>query len=314
LTNLNAFEEVGTRSGREPTYTTSAITFCMGYQPGVDRSGRTRGFDKQRKAKTKKAATHRATGRNRGGSGVLTLKEVVERTLAGLDNLGSQTFATPPFRQHFDRWLISLTIVLDDFEVSPGVEVDDRFHRERAELLSATEIALKMEQEREAERDAKILSMHGSKDLLLHTEGEHELKLREFSAKRNEKLKALNSVVDSLRAGLDALYEEKAGFLERFTNSKAQRVAEMESRVSSSESVLESARADFDIEAGKLQREYAERRRVILEKVSEERAAVEKLEAEAQIDGSVEIRRLACEELSLAVKALVERMVKPRPD
>ena len=115
----------------------------MGYQPGVGRSGRPRGFDKQKKAKTKKAATHHAAGGRRGESGALTLEEVVERALTGLGNLGSQTFATPPFHQHYDRWLKSLTMVLDDFEGSPGVSVDDRFRRERGELVTAVEAALK---------------------------------------------------------------------------------------------------------------------------------------------------------------------------
>ena len=51
-----------------------------------------------------------------------------------------------------------------------------------------------------------------------------------------------------------------------------------------------------------MQSEYAERRRGILEIVAEERKEIEKLEAEAQVDGSVEVRRVACEELAEAVK------------
>ncbi len=285
----------------------------MGYQPGLGRSGRPRGFDKQKKSKTKKAVVHHAAGGRRGESGAQTLDEVVNRTLSGLENVGAQTFATPPFHQHYDRWLKSLTMVLDDFETSPGVEIDERFHREREELQSAVEAALKSEHAKETERESKILSLRGSKDQLLASEGEHEAKLRELSARRGEKLKALSDTVDTLRHELDTAQGVKASFLERFTNKKAQKVAELESRIAAAESVLNSTKAEFDAEATYLQDEYIQKKRGILEKVAEERAVVEKIETEAQVDGSAELRKVTCEELSEAVKALIHRLESQKP-
>ena len=173
----------------------------MGYQPGAGKSGRPRGFDKPKKAKTRKVSNRQSEGPRRRVSEAQTLQEVVDRTLAGLENLGTQTFATPPFHQHYDRWLRSLITVLDDFEASPAVKADDRFHAERGELLTAVDAALKAEQAREAEREAKILGTRGSKDQLLQAEHEHEVRLRELSARRDEKLKALNDAVESLRFG-----------------------------------------------------------------------------------------------------------------
>lgn len=280
----------------------------MGYSPGVGKSGRARGFDKPKKAKTRKASNRQSTGPRRGVSEAQTLRDVLERTLAGLDNLGAQTFATPPFHQHYDRWLRSLLTVLDDFEASTAVKADDEFHADRGELLAAVDAALKAEQAKEAERENMILGTRGSKDLLLQAEREHEAQQRELSARRDEKLKALSGAVEALRSELATLGEEKPGLFERFTKKKAQSEDALRARIASAESVLDDAKASFTEEAARLQAEYSKRRSGVLDIVSEERRQIEKLEAEAQVDGSVEVRRVACEELAESVRGLVERM------
>ncbi len=285
----------------------------MSHSPGVGKSGRTRGFDKPKKAKTRKVSNRQSTGPRRGVSEAQTLREVVDRTLAGLDNLGAQTFATPPFHQHYDRWLKSLITVLDDFEASSAVKADDRFHTDRGELLTAVDAVLKAEQVKEAERENKILGTRGSKDMLLQAEREHEARQRELSARRDEKLKELGSAVEALRSELAVLAEEKPGLLERFTKKKAQSEETLRARITSADGVLNDAKASFIEEAARVQSEYAERRRGILEIVAEERKEIEKLDAEAQVDGSVEVRRVACEELTEAVKDLVERLKAPGP-
>ena len=140
----------------------------MGYQPSAGRtsSSRPRGFDRPKKAKTKKSIIQHTSGPRRVGNSAQSTNEVVERTITGLEILGSQTFAMSPFNQHFDRWLKSLGSVLDDFEASKVIELDEKFHEERASIVSAVEAALKSEQAREASREATIMGIHASKDLL----------------------------------------------------------------------------------------------------------------------------------------------------
>ncbi len=239
-------------------------------------------------------------------------KEVVDRSIAGLETLGSQTFAMAPFNQHFDRWLKSLGSVLDDFEASKVVELDDKFREERASILSAVEAALKAEQTKEASREATIMGLHGSKDLLFHAEQEHDEKLREQATRRDANLKELTSSVEALRAKLDEVLESKVGFLERFTKSKAKMEEEARSRLSDAEKGVEVTKAKFAEELAVLQSEYEQERGVILEKVAAERREVDKLVAEAEVDGSVEVRRVACEELAGAVRDLVKRAEAPK--
>jgi hypothetical protein len=283
----------------------------MSYQQS---SGTPRGFDRPKKAKAKKTKTRHTPGSRQVGLGAQTLKEVVDRAITGLDTLGSQTFAMPPFNQHFDRWLKSLISVLDDFEMSKVVEVDDKFREERVWLLSAVHAALKAEQAKEASREAAIMGLHSSKDLLFHAEQEHEEKLRGYTARRDAKLRGLTSSVDALRAEVDEILESKAGLLERFTKRKTKMEEDSRWRLTAAENVLESTKSSFAEELTNLQKEYEHERGMILEKVASERKEIDRLVAEAEIDGSVEVRRVACDELARAVKVLVKRGDAPTID
>ena len=280
----------------------------MSYQQS---SGTPRGFDRPKKAKAKKTKTRHTPGSPQVERGAQTLKEVVDRAITSLDTLGSQTFAMPPFNQHFDRWLKSLSSVLDDFEASKVIEVDDKFQEEHTQLLSAIEAALKAEKAKEASREATIMGLHSSKDLLFHSEQEHEEKLREYAARRDAKLKGLTSSVDALRAEVDEILESKPGLLERFTKSKAKIEEDSRWRLAAAEKVLDSTKSTFAEELTSIQKDYERERSLILENVASERKEIDRLVAEAEIDGSVEVRCVACDELAGAIKALVKRTDAP---
>ena len=286
----------------------------MGYQGGPGRSGagrassgRTRGFDSQKKTKAKKAATHHSTDTRINETGAKSINEVVERTTAALLNLGEQTFATPPYHQHYERWLKSLSLVIDDFQAYPQVVVDEAFRSRWAELFTGIEAALKSEQDAEAERAEKILTLHSSKDLLVQAGEEHESKLRDYHSRRDDKMKALSVAVDAVRGELEEVRSEKAGFLERFTKSKATREQEIESRLSSTEKVLESTKTQFADELAKIDTDYEAKRRSIIVRVEEEKKLIADLGAEAERDGSAEARRGVCARFSDEIKALVTR-------
>lgn len=300
--------EAVVRAGVQPErrYTPEQPTIFMSYQRG---SGTPRDFDRPKKTRIKqKSKTRNDTSSRRGEGDTDSRNEVVSLTLTGLETLGAQTFATAPFRQHFDRWLKSLQTVLDDLETSPAIEVDDTFRGERTGLFSAVEAALKAEQAKEASREATILGLHGSRDLLFHTDQKHAEKLREQAARRDAKLKALTSSVETLRAEFNEVLESKAGFFEGITKSKAKKEREARTKLTVAEKELENAKASFAVELKGLQEEHERKRQAILEKVASERRETDMLETEAEIDGSVDVRRAACEELSEAVNALIKRL------
>lgn len=280
----------------------------MGYQSGPRASGgRARGFDRPSKAKAKKLKTQHSTAPRLDVSKTMTLKEVSDRVLAGLENLGAQTFATPPYHQHYERWLKSLEGVLDDFEASHAVEADGEYEKMRSELYSAVEKALKAEQEIETARSSKILGIHGSKDALLQAEHEHDSAIREQVTRRDASLKPLTEKIEILRVELEEARDSKAGLFEMITKNKAKLEQEAADRLRKAEKALEDAKTSFAEEQKRLQADYESKRREILERVAAEKKQVEALEAEAENDDSVEVRRVSCEELALTVKALVKR-------
>ena len=283
----------------------------MSYQQG---SGTPRDFDRPKKTRIKqKSKTRNAATARRGERDVESRNVVVALTLAGFEILGAQTFAMAPFRQHFSRWLKSLQTVLEDFETSPAIEVDEIFRGERAGLVSAVEAALKAEQAKEASREATILGLHSSKDLLFHTDQKRAERLREQAVRRDAKLKVLTDSVETLRAELNKMFESKAGFFEGITKSKAKMEHEARTKLTVAEKGLENAKASLAVELKGLQEEQERERREFLEKVAAERREIDLLEAEAEVDGSVDVRRVACEELSEAVNALIKRLEAKKP-
>src|SRR5208283_3532407 len=117
----------------------------MGYQPRIkspQASGR--GYRKPQYGKVKdRGRKHRSVGNSmREEKHVATMKEVSDKTLKRLRNLGSQRFGSSPFSEHFDRWLVNLTDVLSEFESSPNISVDDQFVKERSQILSIVKVEL----------------------------------------------------------------------------------------------------------------------------------------------------------------------------
>ena len=283
----------------------------MSYQRG---SRTPRDFDRPKKTRVKqKSKTRSVAASRRGERDSESRNEVVALTLAGFEILGAQTFAMAPFRQHFDRWLKSLQTVLDDFETSPAIEVDDTFRGERTGLVSTVEAALKAEQTKEVSREATILGLHNSRDMLFQTDQKHAEKLREQATRRDAKLKTLTGSVETLRSEYDEVSKSKAGFFEGITKSKAKREQEARAKLTVAEKELENAKASFAVELTGLQEEHERKRHAILEKVASERREIDVLETEAEVDGSVDVRRAACEELSEAVNALIKRLEATNP-
>jgi hypothetical protein len=85
--------------------------------------------------------------------------------------------------------------------------------------------------------------------------------------------------------------------------AKAQREAEAARKLNSAKSELESVVHSFTVGQEKLHDEYEKRKQAVIEKVRSLEKEGEKLET----DGSLEVRRAACEALVNAVNALLQR-------
>ena len=195
----------------------------MGHQPSV-KSPRTprRGWDKPLHEKGKNTRQKRRTA---GGSAVeptptVTVKEVWEGTLKRLHVLGNQRFGCSPFSEHFDRWLMNLADVLNEFESNPNISVDEQFVKETSQVLSTIKLQLEEKRRKEASTEADVKSLSDGKTLLEQIKREYAIVAGELKARRNAEVKRLYSSINRLRKELDEIIRVKAGFLRRVSKKE----------------------------------------------------------------------------------------------
>ncbi len=235
---------------------------------------------------------------------VATMKEVSDKTLKRLRNLGSQKFGSSPYSEHFDRWLLNLTDVLSEFESNPNISADDQFVKERSQILSIVKIELeeRRRQETSLEEDAKSLS--NNKNFLERIKKEYATRSREIKGQKNSEIKRLYNNIHSLREELDYTVRMKTGIF-RGISKKAREQKEIETtqELNAVQRELELAMLDFTEVKEKLRDEYEKKRQPLIEQIRDYQKKIETLET----DGSLEDRWFACEALIDAVNALLQR-------
>lgn len=278
----------------------------MGYRPQIRSSRSGRGHKKSQRKKAKgKAPKHQVRGKYAPAEKqVITVQEVVEKTLKRLNRLGNQKFALSPFSEYFDNWLVNLKEVMSEFESSQAIHVDDEFVKERSRILTnvAHELAAKRSEEATLREATKSLA--DNNHLLAEMDAEYAKATRELAFRRNSEIQLLTRKVHDLEEELDRVGQMKTSIFRPFLKkAKAQREAEATRKLNSAKSELESVVHSFSVEQEKLHDEYEKRKQAVIEKVRSLEKEVEKLET----DDSLEIRRATCEKLVNAVNALLQR-------
>jgi len=278
----------------------------MGYRPRV-RSPRAsgRGSEKLRHERARaKGHRHDSVISAIGESRVATAEEVVERTLRRLRTLGSQKFASSPYSEHFDRWIMNVADVLSEFESSPTVGVDDQFLKDRSQILSEIKSTLEERRREEASLEEALNDLSNSRSLLERIKEEYANKVMEIEKRKRSEVKRLNRDINSLRGELVDVARMKTGLLRGISlKAKEQKETETAQGVETRQRELELAMLDFTLAEERLQDEYETEREPVIEQIRNSQKKVEELES----DGSLEDRWFACEALIDAVNALLQR-------
>lgn len=234
-------------------------------------------------------------------------EEVMSSTLNRLHNLGNQTFAFPPYSEHFKRWIMDLIDVMSEFESRLNVNADDQFLKERSQILSNVKLELEERRRNEASFENIAQSLSQRKSLLELIDKECATKVKEIEARKNSEIKRQRSIVDNLRKELDDIARMKTGlFREISKKAKAQKETEASQRLNEAQRELEIATRDFIAKQETFQNECERRKQPIIGQIQDDQKKIETLE----IDGSLEDRRIACEALANAVNELVDRRKK----
>jgi hypothetical protein len=235
---------------------------------------------------------------------VATMKEVSDKTLKRIRNLGSQRFGSSPFSEHFDRWLVNLTDVLSEFESNPNINADEQFVKERSQILSIVKIELEERRRKEATLEEASKNLSNSKNLLDAIKKEYDSRMSEIKGQRNREIKRLYNNIDSLREELDNIVRMKTGLF-RGISKKDREQKEMETTqvLNTEQRELELAMLDFTEAQERLRDEYERKRQPVIEQIRDCQKKIETLET----DGSREDRWFACEALVDSVNALLQR-------
>jgi hypothetical protein len=256
------------------------------------------------KAKARGSRHQPVSGSTLERNHVATAEEVVEKTLKRLHTLGSQRFASSPYSEHFDRWLMNLTDVLSEFESSPNINVDDQFLRECSRILSNVELALKERRRVEASLEEALKGLSASKSLLARIKADYASKAREIRVQKSREIRRLNSDIGSLREELVDVARMKTGLFRGISKKdRDKKETETTQEVDTRQRKLELAMLEFTFAEERLQDEYERKRQPIIEQIKDRQKKIENLET----DGSLEDRWFACEALLDAVNALLQR-------
>ena len=236
---------------------------------------------------------------------------IKEKTLSSLSRLGTQIFALSPFNHYFDDWLVHLRQTISEFESNPAVTADEQFVKERSQIFLDVEGALAEKKIQETSLTGEAKELADNNHLLVETDKEYAEKTRELSIKRNADVQRLSTKIRELEDEVAGQEEIKIGFFHVAARRKArEKLAQTKQDLKSTKNELEVALQTFTAEQEKLHDIYEKKKQEITEKVESLHKQLEKLET----DTSVEARQAACNGLTNAINALLQRTpVSPEP-
>jgi hypothetical protein len=221
----------------------------MGYQPRTRTPKRAiREFKKafREKGKTAKRANRHASKQIWEEKTVQSEQQVFEATFKRLHTLGNQKFGSSPFSEHFDRWLLNVEAVLDEFEAQPEMKVDEQFVRERNSALVAIKLQLENRRKREAQLEEQINSLSIAKNRLQQLNNEYLTKVTALKGKKNAAVKRLNREISDLKKEQDRIIQLKTGFFRGISKKeREEKEVDVVQRLSDKQQELEVTVLDF---------------------------------------------------------------------
>jgi chromosome segregation ATPase len=235
-------------------------------------------------------------------------QEVAQRTLGSLGKLGNQIFALSPFSQYFDDWLVALRQVVSEFESNTAIFPDEAFIKERTQTFLDIESALAENRIKENNLTAEGKALADTNHQIVEADKKYAETTRERSNKRNAEVQQLSCKIRDLEDQLAAQQQIKISFYKIGAKRKAaEQLAQTNQNVKAAKNELEVTLQMFTAEQEKLHDNYEKQKQELNEESDRLHKELEKLET----DTSIEPRQTACNSLSNAINALLNRMPAP---
>ena len=239
-------------------------------------------------------------------------REITEGTLKRLHTLGIQKFGSSPFSEHFDRWLINVTSVLEEFESHPAMEVDDEYIRERSQALATIKQQLDKLSRNESTLDQELKNLSDQRTRLKQINAEYATSAGIIRGQRNREIKHLNAAINRLKKEQDEVIRMKTGFFHRMSKkAREQKEGTIAQELNDKQTELELVMLDFIAKQKELKEEYDTKREPVLEEIKKFRRTIQTFE----MDGSLEERWFACEAIIDSVNSfLLRKSTQPKED
>ncbi|MCL1978159.1 MAG: hypothetical protein FWG55_08705 [Candidatus Bathyarchaeota archaeon] len=281
----------------------------MGYHPRTRSSKRvSREYRKafREKGKFAKHPNRHTTRQDEEEKTVLSRQQIFEITLKRLHTLGNQKFGSSPFSDHFDRWLLNVETVLDEFETQPDMNTDEQFTKERNQVLAAVKLQLENHRHREANLEKQINNFADAKNRLQQTNNEYLTKTLTLKGQKNAVLKRLNKELEILKKEQDQIIKLKTGFFRGISRKeREQKEVLVMQQYNDKQQELEVTMLNFKEKQKQLKEEFECKRDPLLENVKVFQRCVKEMDE----DISLEERWFACEALSDVVNNFFQRKI-----
>jgi DNA repair exonuclease SbcCD ATPase subunit len=230
--------------------------------------------------------------------------EVSENTLKRIHTLGIQKFGSSPFSEHFDRWLVNVTVILEEFKAHPNMEVDDQFATECSQTISGIKHKLEDIRRKETMLDQELNSLSGWRSRLKQINKEYATSMRNIKTQRNRQIKRLYNDINRLKKEQDKIIRMKTGFFRGVSRKKREKKEiEITQELNDKQSELELVMLDASSKQKELRVDYEGKKDPVLEEIKKFRGIIQTLET----DGSLEERWFACETLIDAINSFMQR-------
>ncbi|MDR2548553.1 MAG: hypothetical protein LBC34_03640 [Rickettsiales bacterium] len=284
----------------------------MGYRPRTRSSKRTGG--EARKAFQKKKQPNKRLSRHGTKQDweekTVSLQQTFEITLKRLHTLGNQKFGSSPFCEHFDRWLLNVEAVLDEFEAQPDVNIDEQFTKERNQIIAEIKLQLENRRQQECSLEMQIDDMSDAKNRLQQTKKEYLARALMLKNQKIVTVKRLNKEIETLKEEQEQIVKMKTGFFRGISKKERERRETLAmQRCSDKQQELEVIVLDFKEKQKQLREEYENKCTPLLEEVK----TFQKCTKEMETDNSLEERWFTCEALSDTINNFFQRKISKPP-
>jgi DNA repair exonuclease SbcCD ATPase subunit len=236
--------------------------------------------------------------------------QVTSGVLNAIDHLGNQRFMLPPFADHFERWLIDLRSLLNEFETKLPQTADANLRNEITENLSDIQRILTERTTLEgvqSNESTKLQQQLARCDTdLAQLEQSYRTRRQELRKRYEKSDQRIRDEINQLDRRRIQILRKNANILWRIFRKSDDSVAETDSELDSRKARLRNSEQDLRKDLLKRQEDYATTRQKLVTEIDSLRQKIREVTETAGRD-ALDERREVCRRIHTAIVNAAQR-------